>query len=491
MRRLWMVIALSFSFMTASIGYTQEIAEPALPPTNQSPDLKKPAGLDPGLIASGQAAFERNCTSCHDSGRSLQKQKSLGAWRRTVRRMAAMDDANVPSGDIESIAVYLASRNSNGASNDTESVLSKIEQDISESDISLFGTVSPLWRGGSPTLQNNGFFPQLFLGAAWEKGAFSVKATACTSCHGAGEDPGFLNRIDLLNASVRVDIGKLLYGECTREWQLSLEGGRLVVPFGAFASQVNPGVYRTVSMPLIYNMGQRVRDDDLGDPVLPMPYSDEGLNVAGSVALIDFGGSDVINLSYDFYVVNGLNGNEEGIDFDRSRELLDNNSNPAVGGRVTIGSRFLRLGSSVMGGRFSDNPGLQRLNYLIYGFDAVARYENLLRFQFEYAQRNTDTLPAADIFTEKVSGYYFELEGRLCNESKLSALARWDHQNRNNSPPDTVLDPTLGFATTRFTYGLNYAVSSNSLLMVNHEIWMLPQHQPHIDVFGVRYSLTF
>ena len=59
---------------------------------------------------------------------------------------------------------------------------------------------------------------------------------------------------------------------------VEIDAGRFIVPFGAFAAQTNPGLYRTVSTPLIFNMGQRVFNRDLGDPVLPMPYTDTGVN---------------------------------------------------------------------------------------------------------------------------------------------------------------------------------------------------------------------
>ena len=141
------------------------------------------------------------------------------------------------------------------------------------------------------------------------------------------------------------------------------------------------------------------------------------------------------------YIVNGLKGGDDGINFDASRDIVTQNNSPSAGGRATIGNRWIRLGSSVIGGRFNNNPVDTgafpgRLNYLIFGFDAVARYENLLRFHFEYAQRNTDfippvTPPAPSVMAvEKVCGYYFEAEGRLRNDSKFSLLGRWDHMNR-------------------------------------------------------------
>ena len=71
------------------------------------------------------------------------------------------------------------------------------------------------------------------------------------------------------------------------------------------------------------------------------------------------------------------------------------------------------------------------------------------------------------------------------SDSKFSLLGRWDHQNRNVAPSELNITEVQ-----RFTYGLNYAVTSNSLFMFNHEIWR-PRGQAHIDVFGVRYAVTF
>src|SRR5262245_2524517 len=70
--------------------------------------------FDQAVVAQGQAAFERSCTKCHDAARSLDRTKDLAGWRTTVRRMAGKRDADIPSSDIEPIAVYLASRTSGG-----------------------------------------------------------------------------------------------------------------------------------------------------------------------------------------------------------------------------------------------------------------------------------------------------------------------------------------------------------------------------------------
>ncbi|MBP86041.1 MAG: hypothetical protein CMJ64_04885 [Planctomycetaceae bacterium] len=59
------------------------------------------------------------------------------------------------------------------------------------------------------------------------------------------------------------------------------EAGRLIVPFGAFSATAHPGANRAVTNPLMFNMGRRVFGN-VGpprQPVLPMPYADEGVNL--------------------------------------------------------------------------------------------------------------------------------------------------------------------------------------------------------------------
>lgn len=494
---IWSLLALGIVYVAAGL-LAQEV--PSRPADRESDtatvgDAARVPQFDPELVAKGKAAFEAKCTTCHDADRTLCKKKQLGGWKTCVRRMAAKDGAEIAPSDVDGITAYIASVCS-PVSGEGNADVKTIDEET-ESNFAVFGTISPVWRGGGgPGVQYNQFFPEMFLGAEWKAKVISARVTACTACHGVGEDPGYLSRVELVEAAVKLDIATLLTGTCSREWQMSLDAGRFIVPFGAFSAQVNPGVYRTVSKPLMFNMGQRVIEGDIGDPVLPMPFSDEGASLNGSMTLFSDGGLDPITLNYNGYVVNGLKGSSDGINFDASRDIVSQNNSPSVGGRVTIGNRWARIGSSVIGGRFNDKPSSDAYpggqNYLIYGFDATARYENLLRFQFEYAQRNTDFLvdPAAPPLpavtsVEKVCGYYFEAEGRLRNESKFSVVGRWDHMNRNVAP--SALNIT---EVQRFTYGLNYAVTSNSLFMLNHEIWR-PNGHKHIDVLGVRYAVTF
>src|SRR5579883_11434 len=454
----------------------------AADPKGKDTKLKSPETQ--AKVAAGQAAFQTKCTTCHDAARSLDKTKSLAEWQTTVQRMAAKPGANISADEVGAIAAYLADRGE-GAEGKGRDL----------SSFSVFGTIAPLYRGGGGSdIQNNGFFPEAFIGAGWQgKGSLSARVTVCTSCHGVNEAAGFLQRIDLLETVVRFDITQFLGVDRTHGVQAAVEAGRFIAPFGAFSAQVNPGVYRTVDKPLIFNMGQRAHDGDIGDVVLPLPYADEGVLLSMAAPIYDLGKEKVMT-TLDLYVVNGLIGDENGIDFDRSRDLLDNNDRPAWGGRMTVGTSFLRLGSSITGGQFNDTPFagpfFGPMRYLIYGFDLTARYKNLVRFQAEYARRNNDRFDTTNnvLVREHVQGVYAEVECRLAEKSPLSFLGRYDWLGRGSPLPVSGSNiPTGTFSVNRLTVGVNYAFSGRSLLMLNYEKWFIPDHLGNVDVWASKF----
>ena len=464
-------------------------------PSRESGDKAASAGggFDASLVQAGERAFNRYCISCHDAQRSLQASKNLAGWRTTVRRMAGKPDAQIPENTHESIATYLASRNQSGAGGTGGTGGGAAADGGPQS--SLWGTFSPLWRGGGGrAVQDPGFFPNLWVGATWQQGAVSARATACTTCHAQ-------NEFGLVEAAVRFNISKYLGSRCNRPSQsepgadIAIDAGRFVVPFGAFHQQVNPGVYRTVSLPLIYNMGQRVDATNLsagalGYPVLPMPYSDTGANLSMGLPI-----AENATATFDAYLINGLQGTSNGVDFIQTyQQFFALNSQPAGGGRFTIGGQHLRLGASVMGGRFNRFTTSVPLDYLIFGADVVFRWKDLLRVQFEFAQRNSQRIGAvpASVFTERVGGSYLEGEVLISRHWNLSFLARYDSQSTQSLLPPVGSPLTTGnFLVQRFTYGLNWTLPGGSLLMVNNEHWILPHSLGSIDVLGVRWAVTF
>jgi hypothetical protein len=462
--------------------------------------------FDPAVVSAGQAAFEQFCTKCHAAERSLSRTKDLAGWRATARRMASRQGANIPAQEIEPIATYLTSRSA-GPTGDGAAPTGELEAKPDTSSLSAFITASPLWRGGNTHVQNPGFFPETWVGAAWQGKVLSARVTACVSCHGTAQgDPAgiFLSRVEVVEALVRVDLSEYV-DKCLPGVQCAIEGGRLIVPFGAFSAQVNPSLYRTVSKPLIFNMGQRVFKNDIGEPVLPMPYADEGVNVNIVVPIGDFG-TGPITATMDSYLVNSLTGDQaDGVQFYRSRDLVGNNFTVAEGGRFTLGGPNVRAGTSVTHGTFNDptTPDLipgKSLHYTIYGFDIQAHYEDLLRFQAEFARRNNDRVTTNTpsglplLFSEHIDGYYVEGEVRPWRKARVSLLARYDWMMRNSRelPTPASILPAPIFNVHRTTLGLNVQLWRQSLLMFDWEHWSTSEGvRQNVDVYGVRYAITF
>ncbi len=444
--------------------------------------------FDPALVQRGTTAFSNYCVSCHDAQKSTSQTKTVAGWRATVRRMVEKDGAQVPESVHEAISVYLASLGTSGTASGTGA---------SETTpaFSMTGTLSAMYRAtGDGNLEDPGHFGDAWLGFAWQKqGPVSGRVTTCISCHSQGLQ---LGNIELVEACARLDLNKLLGAgeEDKSPIKANIEAGRFIVPFGAYYQQVNPGVNRAVTSPLIYNMGTRVYPNDLGDPVLPMPYSDSGasLNITAPF-------NDSTNITMNGYVVNGLNGGPGGIDFYQSRSYVDNNRWPSAGGRVTVGGANLRLGVSATGGRFNIDAGTGPLNqgmhYVIYGADAVFRWKDLIRVQFEYAERDSDRLqmnPTTSIFRDRIGGYYFEGEALVLRDWRISLFSRFDNQLTHSPSPPLGSQLTTGnFSVSRITYGVNWSLPGGSLLMVNLEQWLLPSGFNNINVLGVRWATTF
>lgn len=433
--------------------------------------------LDGAVIARGEAAFWDSCTGCHDAGRALEKTKTYGEWLVTIRRMAVKDGAAVRPADFDSIAEYLVSLGSSRGdeATDNESRLS---------DISLNATISPVWRGGNKDLaiEKPGFFADAWVGVQWQpRGPFRANVTACTSCHSdRNSSAGFT--IELVEASATVNLSDLISGEsvadsgCERLLNIEAKAGRFVVPFGGFAAMSHPGVYRTISTPLMFNMGRRVGPLGPLQPVLPGPYADEGVQVHSRLAL--FGDTTA---TLDVFAVNGLQQGGPGI-FNASRRYYDNNREPAVGGRMTVGNSDYRIGASLMAGTLHDDETPQ-LAYQLASADATWRYEDRLRAYFEYAIRSDDSVFVAG-GRNHTYGMVIETEYKLPHDSPLRLLARYDTLEHR--------DAFFGDGSTdRFTWGLNYLLPGGSLLMVNHEHWMFDSPANDMDVIGVRWTATY
>ncbi len=186
------------------------------------------------------------------------------------------------------------------------------------------------------------------------------------------------------------------------------------------------------------------------------------------------------------------------INFDDSRDYVDNNSTPAVGGRRTISNSSLRLGSSLISGQYAPRSGVgpdaSRLSFLIAGADLTSRLADVLRVQAEYARRNTNAYYEFndEYGRDHVSGWYVESELLLSGEARLSLLGRPDQQSQAYAFNDSGAGrPSENFTVNRLTYGANLTLPGGSLLMFNIERWNLPQELPDMNVVGVRWAASF
>ena len=429
-------------------------------------------GVDPGVIERGRQAFDRSCTECHEADRALSRTKTRAAWFATVRRMATKDGADISAGDIEPIVSYLASRST--ASGDDASQSGDGATGSGGESLSLFATISPVWRGTDEEVENKGFFPDVWIGADWQPaGPISGGVTACTSCHGENQGLG----VELVEANVRLDLVQLLTG-CDRSQradhalEATVKAGRFVVPFGAFAAKSSPGAYRTISKPLMFIMGRRVGPTAFRQPVIPMPYADEGVDLRLKRKVWKD-----ITATFDGYAVNGLQMGGPTV-FLSSRSYRDNNSKLGVGGRGTVGNQFFEVGGSIMSGEMQpDGSPLQ--NYRLFGGDITLRYEDFVRAYFEYAVRREDSFAG---FDSRAQGTVVEGEVRVWNKPGIGLLARYDTLKHRGALGED--------STYRFTSGLNITLPGGSLFLINHERWVFADGHD-VNILGLRWTTVF
>ena len=289
----------------------------------------------------------------------------------------------------------------------------------------------------------------------------SVNLKICIGCHGFETDMVHLDYRFADELNVRV--------------------GRFSPSFGAFNLRHDPANHRLSDKPLVYDMGRmlRVRDWNLG--VLPSPFPDNGVEASGT----HWFGSKT-QLDYAAHLVSGFKGSTAGADLDfvqsRSGSLyyVDNNDQPAYGGRLALTERFsqngdVTLGTSLMRGAF--DPGA-KLMYTITGADLTLRIDRT-NLRIEYLMRRQDLdvsdptryryeVPAkgGDSFVKH--GGYAELE--LPVTASLDLVGRFDALFRSgNVLVDSPLQARSGIF--RYTLGTAYSLRRGLRLKYSTELW--------------------
>jgi hypothetical protein len=305
----------------------------------------------------------------------------------------------------------------------------------------------------------------------------SFSARVCFSCHG----------LEIDRAHV----------DWTPTPAFNVQAGRIGVPFGEMSVRYDPTSHRSVSKPLIYDMGRMGYYGrtafNLG--VVPQPYVDTGVVVYGQVWP-----SDQVQLWYGAYVVGGMRG-ENDFDFAsmRTSYYVDNNNEPAGGGRVvlTVSSsgpdsifKDFSFGLSGMYGHYDPN----RLRaYTALGADASLRLGPFtLRGEAAFIRIEINPDPTLyryhliDTYIDK-GGFFVELEHPL--GSRFSVLYRFDTLERKGIPmpgSDPRLSPDSRIL--RYTQAFQLLLGSSMYVKASYEYTAMNDfpsfHSFHVGVGG-------
>jgi hypothetical protein len=183
----------------------------------------------------------------------------------------------------------------------------------------------------------------------------SASVKACVACHG-------------------LEVGMALFDVRLSDW-MSLRVGRFTPAFGEFPDRHDPANHRTSDKPLAYDMGRMLQIEEWNQGVLPAPWVDNGVELAGTRF---FG--DHVQVDYAGYAINGPRAGAEPLDFDFKMShtpdayYVDNNSRPALGGQLVASllsdGVTLAIGASAMHGTYDPD---HRLPFTIVGAHAVLR----------------------------------------------------------------------------------------------------------------------
>ena len=210
--------------------------------------------------------------------------------------------------------------------------------------------------------------------------------------------------------------------------ELSFRAGRFSPSFGAFNLRHDPANHALSSKPLPYDMGRMLRSTDWNMGVLPSPFPDNGVEIAGSHW---FG--ERVQLDYAGYAVTGFKSEPGSLDLQWSRSFsgffaLDNNSRPALGARTAV---TLRLGAEsdiTVGGSYTQGSydAQHELGYRIAGGDVSLRVAAThLRFEYLWRQHELEVQPGQQLIEPRAPGTREMIEKDGAYLELVYPAARW------------------------------------------------------------------
>jgi hypothetical protein len=294
----------------------------------------------------------------------------------------------------------------------------------------------------------------------------STNVKLCYGCHGFEIDMAF---IDL-----------------TAFDELRFRVGRFNPSFGEFPLRHDPANHRTVDKPLPYDMGRMLRLKEWNMGVLPSPYVDNGVEVAGTHW---FG----LALQFDYaaYAVGGLRGENDATDFDYTQSrsgssyYIDNNSRPTTGGRAAFTldlselETTFTLGGSGMYGFYDPD---HKLSYWVGGTDFYARIKTF-ELRAEYLLRRTEMSLGDDPASKfkygpnkkgKFDRYFikdgFYVEALVPVLPRLELIGRFDGlRRRGNVAATSTLRKES--AVLRYTFGADISLGHGVRVKLSGEFY--------------------
>ncbi|MEO8706131.1 MAG: hypothetical protein ABI867_39240 [Kofleriaceae bacterium] len=266
--------------------------------------------------------------------------------------------------------------------------------------------------------------------------------------------------------------------------ELNVRVGRFTPAFGSFPLRSDPANHSTSDKPLPYDMGRMTRLREWNEGVLPAPWVDNGIEVNGA----HFFGKH-IQLDYAAYAIGGPKGDANATDFDfkqsRSPEryYVDNNVEPALGGRVSVTadiapSTILTVGGSVMTGHYDPDA---RLGFTIVGGDVALQLGRTF-LRAEYLIRRTEIAlgddPASRFkYGPNTSGQFsdYTLKDGFVAEilvpvGRIEMIGRWDglRQTGNVLATSTLRSRSV---VLRYTGGIAYRLTGALRLKTSAEVY--------------------
>jgi hypothetical protein len=242
-------------------------------------------------------------------------------------------------------------------------------------------------------------------------------------------------------------------------------------------------------------MGRMLRLKEFGNGVLPSPYVDQGVEVNGTHW---FG--DAVQLDYAVHAVGGLRAGQADLDVDfismRSTYYIDNNSEPALGGRLSLTLNMtddvlLTFGGSGTWGHL--DPKRQHTYWVagadvylrVYSFDLHAEYL-IRRTEFDVGSSPDTTFRYGPGKDGRYDNFFlkdgFYVEGNLPLNPHLELVARFDGLRRIGNLSVNSALKSKNSAVLRYTAGVNVILQGSVRLKLTGEYYDFTDFDDEVSV---------